>query len=146
MLGSCMPSHSEESKSISFRGVPNPEGWSLGDKLAYLVVTDKNWTAYYSNPPQSSDFTNNIYVVASLGMKPNPGYRIKILQLQQEKDKVTVKLELGEPDPKKFYAQVIVYPCAVAEVPKANFQKYDLLNFIFTNQKGKEISTAKVEI
>jgi len=141
-----MPSYSEESKSISFRAVPDPVQWSLGDKPAYLVVTEKNWSTYFSSPPKGSDFARYIYVVASLGMKPNPGYSIKITQLQQEKEKITVKVKLGEPDPQKFYAQVIVYPIAVVEVPKANLQPYTPFTFFFIDQKGRQIATVKAEI
>jgi len=145
-MESCMAVQSEVAKPVVFGDVPSPEEWAPGDKVAYLVVTDKNWSTYYSSPPKGSDFATYIYVVASLGMKPNPGYRVKILQIQQEKEKITVKVELGEPDPKKFYAQVMVYPIAVAEIPKTNLQKFDLLNFIFTDQKGREIASVKTEI
>jgi hypothetical protein len=76
-------------------------------------------------------------------MKPNPGYRVKILELQQEKEKITIKVDLGEPDPKKVYAQVIVYPTSVAEVEKANFLAYTSLTFVFADQKGKPLATGQ---
>lgn len=145
-IGSCMPIYSELTKPVVFRDVPYPEEWAFGDRLAYLVVTDKNWTTYYSNPPQGSDFATCIYLVASLGVRPNPGYRIRILQIKQQNERITVSVELMEPDPKKFYPQVLVHPIAVAEVSKANLQKFHLLNFVFTDQKGNQIATAKAEI
>lgn len=141
-----MPLHGEATKRVPFRAVPNAEEWGLGDKPGYLVITEKNWSTYYSSPPKGADFTTSIYIVASLGMKPNPGYSIKILQLQQKKEKITVKVKLGEPDPDKVYAQVIVHPIAVVEVSKANLQPYNMLSFIFTDQKGREITTVKAEI
>jgi len=141
-----MPLHSEVTKSIAFQSVPNPEEWSTGDKPAYLVVTEKNWSAYYSSPPKGSNFATCIYVVASWGVKPNPGYRIRILQVRQKKETLTIKVELMEPDPKKVYPQVIVRPIAVAEVPKANLQPYNLLSFVFTDQKGRQIAAVKAEI
>jgi hypothetical protein len=120
-------------KPIVFGDVSYPEEWAFGDKLAYLVVTDKNWTTYYSNPPQGSDFATCIYMVASLGVRPNPGYRIRILQIKQQNERITVSVELMEPDPKKVYPQVIVRPIAVAEVPKGNLQPYYPLHFVFSN-------------
>lgn len=141
-----MPLYSEEGRRVAFRAVANPQLWSLAEKPAYLVMTEKNWSTYYSSPPQGSDFDKCIYIVASLGMKPNPGYRVRILQLQQEKEKIIIKAELGEPDPKKSYAQVMVYPIAVAEVPKANLQPYNLLTFVFIDQEGHQIATVKAEI
>jgi hypothetical protein len=110
------------------------------------VVTEKNWPSYYSSQPKGADFTANIYIVASLGLKPNPGYTVRILQLQQQGAVINVKLELGEPDPNKFYIQVMVKPFAVVEVAKANLQPYQVFTFLFIDQKGKEIATVKVEI
>lgn len=145
-IGSCMASQSEMTKPIVFGDVPNPEEWAFGDKLAYLVVTDKNWKAYYSSPPQGSDFATCIYLVASLGVRPNPGYRIRILQIKQQNERITISLELVEPDPKKVYPQVIMRPLAVAEVTKGNLQPYSLFHFVFTDQKGREITTVKTGI
>jgi hypothetical protein len=80
-----------------------------------------------------------------LGLKPNPGYTVRILQLQQQGEVINVKLELGEPDPNKFYIQVMVKPFAVVEVAKANLYGHPLLTFLFIDQKDKEIATAKIE-
>ena len=146
LLGISITSHSETMESIAFRPVSNPQPWMLGDKPSYLVITEKNWPSYYSSQPKGADFTANIYIVASLGLKPNPGYTVRILQLQQQGAVINVKLELGEPDPNKFYIQVMVKPFAVVEVAKANLQPYQVFTFLFIDQKGKEIATAKVEI
>jgi hypothetical protein len=118
----------------------------LGDKPSYLVITEKNWPSYYSSQPKGADFTANIYIVASLGLKPNPRYTVRILQLQRQGEVINVKLELGEPAPNKFYIQVMVKPIAVVEVSKTNLQPYQVVTFLFIDQKGKEIATAKVEI
>src|SRR4030042_5882791 len=103
LLGIPMTSHSEITESIPFRAVSNPQTWALGDKPSYLVITEKNWLSHYSSQPKGADFTANIYIVASLGLKPNPGYTVRILHLQQQGEVINVKLELGEPDPTKFY-------------------------------------------
>jgi hypothetical protein len=146
VLGISMTSHSDTMKSIAFRAVSNPQPWAIGDNPSYLVVTEKNWASYYSNQPKGADFTANIYIVASLGLKPNPGYTVRILQLQQQGEVINVKLELGEPAPNKFYIQVMVKPIAVAEVPKANLQSLKQPSFVFVDQKGKELATVKTEI
>ena len=143
---SCTTLHGGELKTVTFRSVPTPELWAMGDKPAYLVITEKNWPTYFSNQPKGSDFKTNIYIAASLGMKPNPGHSVKILQIQQEREKVVVRLEIGEPDPKKFYAQVIVYPRALAEVPTMNLQPFRSLTFVFLDQKGRELASIRAEI
>jgi hypothetical protein len=135
-LESCMPSHGEVAKGVAFRTVPNPEQWALGNEPAYLVVTEKNWSRCYSSPPSGSDFTTYIYLVASRGAKPNPGYQIRVIEVRQLEDRVTIKLELKEPDPGKMYPQVIVRPVAVAEVAKADLEPGGMLDFVFIDQKG----------
>jgi hypothetical protein len=146
VLGISMTSHSEITGSIPFHAVSNPQPWALGDKPSYLVITEKNWPSHYSSQPKGADFTANIYVVASLGLKPNPGYTVRIFQLQQLGEVINVKLELGEPAPNKFYIQVMTRPIAVAEVPKANLQSLKQLRFVFSDQKGKELAIVKTEI
>jgi len=133
-------------ESIAFHAVSNPQPWTLGDKPSYLVITEKNWPSHYSRQPKGADFTANIYIIASLGLKPNPGYTVRILQLQQLGEVINVKLELGEPDPNKFYIQVMAKPITVAEVPKANVQSLKQLRFVFLDQKGKEFATINTEI
>ena len=145
-LGMAVISNSEVTKPITFNPLANPQPWMLGDKPSYLVVTEKNWPSYYSSQPKGADFTANIYIVASLGLKPNPGYTVRILQLQQQGEVINVKLELGEPAPNKFYIQVMVKPIAVAEVPKAILQSLKQPSFVFVDQKGKELATVKTEI
>jgi len=141
----CMGVDDESDKPVVYASVTTPNLWDIGDRQAYLVITDKNWSKYYPNPPAGSDFANCIYVVASMGMQPNPGYRIKILQIKQQKERVVVSLELLGPEPKKAYAQVIVTPLAVAEVKKKQLEPYSRLEFVFTDQEGRQIGTEKVE-
>ena len=59
---------------------------------------------------------------------------------------INVKLELGDPDPNKFYIQVMVKPIAVAEVPRTNLRSLKQPIFVFVDQKGKELATVKTEI
>ena len=146
LLGIPMTSHSEMTGSIPFRAVSNPQTWALGDKPSYLVITDKNWLSHYASQPKGTDFTAKVYIVVSLGLKPNPGYTVRILQLLQQGEVINVKLELGEPIPNRFYVQVMTRPIAVAEVPKATLPSLKQLRFVFLDQKGKELATVKTEI
>ena len=141
-----MISYSEITQSIPFRAVSNSQTWALGDEPSYRVITEKNWPSHYSSQPKGADFAAKIYVVASLGLKPNPGYTVRILQLQQQGEVINVKLELGEPDPNTFYIQVMIRPITVAEVPKANLPPLKLMSFVFLDQKGKELAVVKTEI
>lgn len=145
-MGSCVPSYGEMAKPVLFWSVPNPEQWVPGDEPAYLVVTEKNWFNYYSSPPTGSDFAAYIYLVASLGVKPNPGYKIAIVEVKQLKDKVTVKLELKEPDPRKVYPQVIVRPVAVAKVAKAGLEPRGILDFVFIDKEGRQLAILRAEV
>ena len=145
-LGMTVASNTDVTELVTFHHLANPLAWTLGDKPSYLVVTEKNWPSYYSSQPKGADFAANIYIIVSLGLKPNPGYTVSILQLQQKGEVINVKLELGEPDPNKFYIQVMVKPIAVAEVPKANLKLMKQLSFVFVDQKGKELATVNTEI
>lgn len=133
-------------KPVRFRLVTDSVSWVSSNEAVYLVVTDKNWSNYYSTRPLGSDFTNNIYLVASRGVKPNPGYAIKILEVKQFSNTITIKVEVKDPDPKKMYAQVLVHPIAVAQVAKADLGPPNLLNFIFVGQKGSQLAIVEARI
>ena len=79
-------------------------------------------------------------------MKPNPGYTVRIQQLERVKDVVTVKVELKEPDPQKIYPQVIVHPTTVVQIAKADLEPGGLLDFVFVDQKGQQLATLKAQI
>lgn len=131
---------------IAFRTLTDTSSWRIGDGPKYLVVTGKNWSSFYSKPPPSANFADNIYFVASLGTKPNPGYTIKLLAISQLGDEVKISLELGEPEPGKFYPQIIVYRIVIAEVAKSQLPQGKLLNFVFVDQKGTSLAKVKAEI
>ena len=141
--GALFPGCGDMTRAVTFRVIPDPESWAVGDQPGYLVVTQKNWPTYYSSPPMGANFVAYIYLVASRGVKPNPGYGIKILGVEQLKNKITVKLELREPDPKKVYPQIIVCPIAVAEIAKVKLEPYDLLSFTFVDQKGNKLASVE---
>ncbi len=128
-------------RAVAFEAVAVPNNWSVGNRQANLVITDRNWSRHYSSPPPGADFANYIYIVASMGQRPNPGYRIRILRIRQQNEKVTISLERLAPERGKAYAQMMVTPIAVAAVKKADLQPSEGLKFLFTDQNGRPITT-----
>ena len=132
-------------KPVAFSAVSTPRLWAIDDGARYVVVTAKNWSKYYSNAPKDSDFTTSVYVVASMGTRPNPGYRIRIVQIAQEGERVQVSVEELNPDPRGMYPQVLVNPTAVVEVKRKDLEPHPVLDFAFVNQSGQPIADTKVE-
>ncbi len=135
----------EAETPVPYSAVPAPQLWAVGEQPAYRIVTAKNWSTLYASPPQGADFAASVYVVAALGMKPNPGYRVKIMQVTRRDDAVTVSVEQLRPAPGQIYAQVIVHPVAVAEIRKSDLQPYKSLEFSFVDQTGRRLAQAQLE-
>jgi len=134
-------------QSLPFRSVPGSGPWALAsDQPAYLAVTDKTWRAHYPTPPTGADFQGNFYVVASWGVKPNPGYRISIRGIEQAGLRVEIRLSLEEPDPGLVYPQVLVHPLAVAEVRKDALRQHGLLAFKVLDQRGGQLAVAEADV
>ena len=133
------------STPVAFSAVSTPRPWAVDDRAEYIVVTGKNWSKYYSSAPQGADFASSIYVVASMGTQPNPGYRIRIVQISQEGQRVQVTVERLNPDPKGMYPQVLVNPVAVAEVKRKDLESRPVLEFAFVGQNGQSLADVKVE-
>jgi hypothetical protein len=133
------------STPVPFSAVSTPRLWAIDDRAEYTVVTGKSWSKYYSSQPKDADFSSSIYVVASMGTRPNPGYRIRIVQISQDGARVQVTVEQLNPDPKGIYPQVLVNPVAVAEVKRKDLQPYPVLVFVFVTQSGRPLGEAKVE-
>ncbi|MBI4286563.1 MAG: protease complex subunit PrcB family protein [Chloroflexi bacterium] len=128
-------------KAVRFSPVADTVPWVLGEQPAYLVVTEANWSQYYKSLPAGADLKSNIYLVAYWGMRPNPGHQIKIGGVEQAGDRVTVKVEFKEPEPGKFYPQVIVYPISVAQVASKAVGK--VTTFVFVDQGGKQLAEVR---
>lgn len=133
------------SKPVPFSVVSAPRLWAVGAGAEYTVVTAKNWSKYYSNPPKDADFATSVYVVVSMGTRPNPGYRIRIVEITQEGERIQVTVEQLNPDPRGIYPQVLVNPVAVAEVKRMDLQPYPVMDFSFVNQSGQSVAQVKVE-
>lgn len=142
VLGGCW----HKGNVLPFRVLSDPEAWSPGkEEPAYIVVTGDNWQNYYASLPEGADLINNIYVVASWGTNPNPGYRMSVLAVRQLGRKVQVALEQLEPEPGSAYAQVMVYPIVVVEVGKKSIDG-GRVNFQFMNQRGSPLTSVEVDI
>jgi len=133
------------STPVAFSAVSAPRLWAVDDRAEYIVVTGKNCSKYYSSPPKDADFASSVYVVASMGTQPNPGYRIRIVQISQEGERVQVTVERLNPDPKGMYPQVLVNPIAVAEVKRKDLGPHPALQFAFVSPNGQPLAEAKVE-
>jgi hypothetical protein len=139
-----MYTSSEAGDSVPFTSVKTPRSWVSADVQTYRIVTEGNWSQYYSSPPAGADFAKCIYVVTSRGSQPNPGFRIKILTITQEKEKIHVSVELLQPDPNREYVQMIVTPAAVVEIEKKQLQPLPQYEFIFTDQRGRQLATQTI--
>jgi hypothetical protein len=80
-----------------------------------------------------------------MGTRPNPGYRIRIVEITQEGERIQVTVEQLNPDPRGIYPQVLVNPVAVAEVKRMDLQPYPVMDFSFVNQSGQSVAQVKVE-
>jgi hypothetical protein len=134
------------SKPVPFSVVSAPRVWAMGDSARYIVVTGKNWSKYYASQPENTDFASSVYVMASMGTQPNPGYRIRIVQITQEDARVQVTVEQRNPDPGMMYPQVLVNPTAVAVVKRTDLQSFPELAFAFVTQSGQHLAEVKVEL
>lgn len=135
------------SAALPFRTVADAEAWALStDQPAYVVVTEKDWRSHYAALPPGADFTNNVYVVASWGTKPNPGYRVSITGLNQSGLRLEVRVKLERPEPNKYYPQVLVRPTAVAEVAAKSLVQRGLLTVEFLDQDGSLLARVEAEL
>ncbi len=133
-----------QGRNLAYRLMPNPETWTGGkDAPAYFVVTKKNWQTYYQALPSGADLSVNIYLVASWGLKPNPGYRLSVVGLREVGGLVQMAIDQQEPEKDNIYAQVMVVPALVAEVSKGSLPEGGRLVVQFMNQRGTQL--ARVE-
>ena len=66
------------------------------------------------------DFQQRRLLLVSMGQKPNPGYRLELLDenLQRQGTDWVLRLRWKQPEPGRMYAMVITYPCLWLEMPK----------------------------
>ncbi|CEP66207.1 PrcB C-terminal domain [Moorella glycerini] len=133
--------------SIPFRLLPHPGSWAIpSPETHFLVLTEENYLKYYHGAPKGADFSQNVYLLACWGIKPNPGYKISISQIAQHDWEVIIKIKFIEPEPLKFYPQVVTHPLMVAEVAKTALSPRGLLTFIFVAEKGLELARLETNV
>jgi len=136
----------KKAASIPFRLLPDPGSWAIPSQEAlFLVLTEQNYQTYYPAAPKGADFIPNVYLLACWGIKPNPGYKISISQIAQHGE-VIIRIKFIEPEPPKFYPQVVTRPLTVAEVAKAALSPRGLLTFIFMAEKGWELARRETNV
>lgn len=137
----------KKSTSIPFRLLPDPGSWAIpSPKALFLVLTEQNYQTYYPAAPEGADFLQNVYLLACWGIKPHPGYKILISQIAQHDWEVIIRIKFIEPEPLKFYPQVVTSPLMVAKVAKAAFSPRGLLTFIFVAKKGLELARLETNV
>ncbi len=69
--------------------------------------------------PEEIDFKTHQAFLVSLGSKPNTGYSLSLSAEHAEitDGKMKLSIALKEPDPGRFYAQMITSPCVLISVP-----------------------------
>lgn len=83
-----------------------------------LPVPVQEWIQKQKKFRGKAEFSwaDKTYLLLSLGMRPNPGYRLEVVKIEDGEQGITVFIEEKLPLPGRMYPQVIVYPYMVAEV------------------------------
>ena len=66
------------------------------------------------------DFQQRHLLLVGMGKKPNPGYRLELLDenLEREGTDLIIRLRWKQPEPGRLYAMVISYPCLWLDMPQ----------------------------
>jgi hypothetical protein len=75
------------------------------------------WAEVHTTPAPEFDFDSYTLVAVFQGMKPNPGYGIKIESATEYRDQVVVNITEYLPHPDLYYPQIIMYPYAAVLIP-----------------------------
>lgn len=78
------------------------------------------WSRYHTTPEPEFDLGTSTLVAVFLGMKPNPGYSVRIAEVTEYRDEVVIEVVEHLPAPGMRYIQVIVYPYDAVLIPKTD--------------------------
>ncbi len=78
------------------------------------------WSKYHATPAPELDLRTFTLVAVFLGMKPNPGYSVKIAGATEYRNEVVVDVVEYLPSPELRYIQVVVYPYDAVLIPKTS--------------------------
>jgi hypothetical protein len=117
---SCTATKTQESSSVvSFRTLDrnNYSGIQEPKQDVYTNKADfeKAWNLAWSNFEEpvtlpTIDFTKETVALVALGMKNNGGYQLKIDQITQDQNNLTIDYTETTPNPKCSYTMAIVFP------------------------------------
>lgn len=121
----------ENSNTVSFRTLDKNTNSGIQDSTQEVytnkVAFEKAWNLAWSNYEEpvalpTIDFTKETVALVALGMKNNDGYQLKIDQITQDQNNLTIDYTETTPNPKCNYTMSIVFP-------------YEFIVFAKTNKK-----------
>lgn len=129
---SCTATKTQESSSVvSFRTLDKNNNSGLQEPKQEIYTSkadfEKAWNLAWSNFEEpvtlpTIDFTKETVALVALGMKNNGGYQLKIDQITQDQNNLTIDYTETTPNSKCSYTMAIVFP-------------YEFIVFAKTNKK-----------
>jgi hypothetical protein len=104
-----------------------------------FVLTNQEEYAQVTGAPEQPDKTPPVdfasSVVIGVGMTlPHPGYSFSVKSITQDGSEVTVRMELIQPDPDKYYPMVVVYEQRMLLVERGSFNPRGELRFVLVDE------------
>ena len=91
------------------------------------------WAKYHEKPAPNVDLDESTLVAVFLGYKPHVGYSVGIVGATEHEEEVVVDVVEYLPEAGMMYAQMIVYPFAMALLPKTGRE----IRFEVSEQSGR---------
>lgn len=87
------------------------------DQLSELATPIKDWVTEQKKQTGSHKLQigDQEYTLISLGMRPNPGYQLEVVEVHTASEEIKVTLEETTPKSGYFYPQMVVYPYILTE-------------------------------
>jgi hypothetical protein len=86
-----------------------------------LPTEVRDWVLRHKSKPgvHRFEWEGHKYVLVSIGMRPNPGYRVEVIKVENGENGTTVLVEEKTPQPGMLYPQIVSYPYLLAESENA---------------------------
>ena len=97
------------------------------EENSFIIKNQKDWKKIWkihtkdikpTLPVPEIDFTRSIVVAVFMGDRKTSGYEVEILDIEEVKDKVIIKIRETTPPEDAFVSQVIIQPFHIAVVKK----------------------------
>lgn len=117
----------DNSKNTKVKLPSEQEAFQLIESLDAVPEDIKDWieTVKKEEGVHSKTSGGVRYVLLSLGERPNPGYGIQLIDVQEETEYIQVTVRETFPDANKYYPQVIAYPYLLGTAKKEVKMKID---------------------